>query len=149
MLVLQRLFEKYNVSYSKQFPFRVMSEIQEKMVNWVWLALLVPLVTKVPVDHQVSPARLVLMVSLELLVSLAALERRDPRVCKAPQALPVSLDRSVWLDLQDPLEDLENAESVETLDRKAWPVLKDKEEPLVLLVSRERRAPLDPRERRV
>merc|ERR1719374_546457 len=56
---------------------RVMSEIREKMVNWVWLALLVPLVTKVPVDHPVSPARLVLMVSLELLVSLAVLERRD------------------------------------------------------------------------
>ena len=89
-----------------------------KMVNLVCKVLVVPLVTKEPVDPQVSLARLVLMANLELLVFLAALERRDQRVCKDRQAPLVSLDLLDWLDPQDLLVDRENAESVETPDRK-------------------------------
>lgn len=125
-----------------------MSEMLVKMVNLVWLEDKEPLVTKDLVDHQDYQESRELMVSLEPLEFLDVLERRDPRVCRDHQVGLVSQDLLDWLDRQDPLEDRENVEREETLDRKVFLDPKDKEELMVPLVSRERRVAADLRERR-
>jgi len=128
---------------------REMSEMLAKMVSSVWLARQEPLVTKELVDHLDFQERLVLTANLEPLVFLDVVERRALRVCRDHQAQPENQDLSVWLDHQVPPEDQESAEKGETLDRKELPDRKDREEPPAPLVSRERRAPLDPRVKRV
>jgi len=69
---------------------RVMLEMLARMVILEWLVHLEPLVIKELADHQDFQERLVLMENPEPLVSLVAVEKRDPRECRDHPALQVS-----------------------------------------------------------
>jgi len=125
-----------------------MLEILVKMASSEWLEHQVPLVTKVLVDHQVFQESLELMANQVPLVFLDVLVRRDQRECRVHPVLLVNQDLLDWLDPQAPLEDQENVAKEETLDRKVFLDPKDREELMAPLVSREKRVPLDLREKR-
>jgi len=73
---------------------RAMLEMPARMVILEWQVQLEPLVIKELGDHQDFQERPVLMESPEPLVSLVAVEKRDPRECRDRPALQVSLDLS-------------------------------------------------------